>query len=38
MATVARAALDGNRGSPADYFDYEVAPAERARGGVRASG
>jgi hypothetical protein len=29
MYNVARAAMDGLRGSPADYFDYEVPPAER---------
>ncbi len=31
MYNVARAAMDGMRGSPAAYFDYEVPAAERAR-------
>jgi hypothetical protein len=31
MYNVARAAMDGNSGSPAAYFDYEVPPPERAR-------
>jgi hypothetical protein len=31
MYNVARAAMDGMRGSPAGYFDYEVPAAERAR-------
>jgi hypothetical protein len=30
MYNVARAAMDGRSGSPADYFDYEVKPPERA--------
>ncbi len=29
MYNVARAAMDGKRGSPADYFDYEVPAPER---------
>jgi hypothetical protein len=31
MYNVARAAMDGRRGSPAEYFDYEIRPPERAR-------
>ena len=31
MYNVARAAMDGMRGSPAAYFDYETPPAARAR-------
>jgi hypothetical protein len=31
MYNVARAAMDGLRGSPAQYFDYEIPPSERAR-------
>jgi hypothetical protein len=31
MYNVARAAMDGMRGSPAAYFDYEVPPPERVR-------
>jgi hypothetical protein len=31
MYNVARAAMDGRRGSPAHYFDYEVPSAGRAR-------
>jgi hypothetical protein len=31
MYNVARAAMDGKAGSPAEYFDYEVQPSERAR-------
>jgi hypothetical protein len=31
MYNVARAAMDGRRGSPAAYFDYAIPPAERAR-------
>jgi hypothetical protein len=34
MYNVARAAMDGLRGSPAQYFDYEVAPSQRAQSGV----
>jgi hypothetical protein len=30
MYNVCRAAMDGMEGSPADYFDYEVTPPERA--------
>ena len=30
MYNVCRAAMDGRAGSPADYFDYEIAPPERA--------
>jgi hypothetical protein len=30
MYNVARAAMDGLRGSPAEYFDYEVPPPARA--------
>jgi hypothetical protein len=33
MYNVARAAMDGKSGSPAPYFDYEVPPPPRARGG-----
>jgi hypothetical protein len=31
MYNVARAAMDGKNGSPAEYFDYEVQPPQRAR-------
>jgi hypothetical protein len=31
LYNVARAAMDGMGGSPADFFDYQVAPPERAR-------
>ncbi len=31
MYNVACAAMDGRTGSPADYFDYEVPPPERAK-------
>jgi hypothetical protein len=31
MFNVARAAMDGKRGEPSDWFDYEVPPPERAR-------
>ncbi len=31
MYNVARAAMDGKSGEPADWFDYEVPPPERAR-------
>jgi hypothetical protein len=31
MYNVARAAMDGRQGSPAEYFDYEIRPPERAR-------
>jgi hypothetical protein len=31
MYNVARAAMNGLRGSPAQYFDYEIVPSERAR-------
>jgi hypothetical protein len=30
MYNVARAAMDGHAGSPAEYFDYEIPPAQRA--------
>ena len=31
MFNVARAAMDGKKGEPSDWFDYEVKPPERAR-------
>lgn len=34
MYNVARAAMDGKRGSPQAYFDYVVPPPERARRGL----
>jgi hypothetical protein len=37
MYNVARAAMDGLRGSPASYFDYEVPPSERAAVAVTGS-
>jgi hypothetical protein len=33
MFNVARAAMDGKTGSPAEYFDYEIPKAERTRSG-----
>jgi len=31
MYNVARAAMDGRSGNPADYYDYEIPPPDRAR-------
>jgi hypothetical protein len=36
MYNVARAAMDGKNGSPANWLDYEVPPPERARAGPSA--